>query len=220
MAALAEERAAAAGLPALVDRRMGAGMALLADEAEDRPAGGCEQAARLLDRRGIDPVLGVAQAHPGIATRPEHAVRRRQRLPPHLGARRGRGAEEAGEGLLHDHVLAGPGGLHRQRRVEMVRHAQVHHVHRGIGEDRPGVGGRAARAELGGEGGRSLGPGGRHPGELHLHAVDLPVRLDMEAGHEARADHPHSHARDLVCWHQRSSRGSRRPAPGTPDVAS
>ena len=41
-----------------------------------------------------------------------------------------------------------------------------------------------------------------------------------KAGHEARADHPHSHSRDLGCWHQRSSRGSCCPAARAPDVAS
>ena len=88
MAALAEQGAAAARHPALVHRRMGAGVALLADQAEDRAARRREEPARLLDRRRVHPVLGVAETDPGFAAGVD-AARRRRRAP--RGASRARG---------------------------------------------------------------------------------------------------------------------------------
>src|SRR5262249_10848275 len=111
MATLAEEGAAAGGQPALVRRRMGAGVALLADHAQDGAAAGDGEASRLLDRRGVDPVLRVAKAHLCGAAGFDQSVGGGERRPEHLRARRRRIPEEPGEGLLDDDVLPGPRSL-------------------------------------------------------------------------------------------------------------
>ena len=46
----------------------------------------------------------------------------------------------------------------------------------------------AGRAELSGERRGALGAGRRHGGDLHAHAVDVPVTVAMQARGEARAD--------------------------------
>ena len=107
--------------PPLVRGRVGARVALLAHEPEDRPARRREEPARLLDRRRVDPVLGVAEAHARRAAGVDQRVGRGEGRAEHLGAGRRRIAEEPRERLLDDDVLPRPRGLEAEGGVDGVR---------------------------------------------------------------------------------------------------
>jgi hypothetical protein len=110
-------------------------MALLANDAEDRSARRRQEPPRFLDGWRVHPVLRVAEPHAGGAAGADDLVRRRERALEHRQARGAGAAEEAGEGLLDDDVLARRRRFHRHRGMQMRRHAQVDHVDFGIVED-------------------------------------------------------------------------------------
>ena len=103
-------------------------MALLGPQLENRPAAGVEQAAELRHRRGVHEVLRIAEGDARPGNRLEHRIgvgqRRRQHRVPGLG----RVAERAGQRLLHDDVLAGPGGRDRHLMVNIRGRADVDDV--------------------------------------------------------------------------------------------
>jgi len=188
MASLADERAAAARLPALVDGRVRAAVAFLADDPKNGPARGGEQAPRPLDGRGVDSVLRVAEPDPGLLAGGNDLVAGCQGAAEHLGPRGcGRG-EAARERLLDDHVLAGPGRFDGEGRVERRRHAEVDHVHVARGEHLLGAGRDRADAELLGEPRGPLRPHCRDPRERHVHTADLMIGLSVQPRGESGAD--------------------------------
>ena len=209
MAALADQRAAAARLPALVDRGVGARMALLADHAEDRSARRRQEAPRLLDGGRVHPVLPVAEPHAGGAAGAHDLVRRGERALEHRQARSAGVAEEAGEGLLDDDVLARRRRFHRHRGVQMRRHAQVDHVDLGIVEDGAEVRHDGGRAGLRGERAGALGAHRGHRAQVDRHPVHVPVALRVEPGDEARPHDSHPHPRPLALRHARLLQAAR-----------
>jgi hypothetical protein len=201
MASLAEERPAAGRRPPLVRGGVRPRVALLSRQAQDGPGARRQEAARFLDRRRVDPVLRVAEAHAGRAAGLDQRVGGRQGAAEHLGARRRRLAEEPRERLLDDQVLLRPGGLEPEGGVDGVRDAQVHEVDLRVVQDPPHVVGRPRGAELGGEGAGALRPAGRHPAQLDVDAADVPVRLGVDSRDEPRAHHPHADPRPLRRHH-------------------
>ncbi len=143
----------------------------------------------------VDPVLRVAEPHPRRGGGGQHLVGAGQRARQHLLARGVGRAEEPGERLLHDHVLARAGRLDRHRRVEMGRHAEIHQVHLRVGEHRGEIGDRARHPELPRVGPGPLGPRRGHARELDVHPAHVPVRLAVDVRHEARAHDAHPHSR-------------------------
>ena len=143
----------------------------------------------------------VAEPHAGGATGADDLVGRGERALEHRHARRPGVAEEAGEGLLDDDVLARARRLHRHRRMQMRRHAEVDHVDFGIVED--GV-------EITGDGGRRR-PRRRRRGRARgaprsLREGRPPPRgragtLRVEAGDEPRAHDSHPYSRLLASRH-------------------
>ena len=93
-------------------------MAFLADDPQNGPTRGGEQAPRPLDGRGVGAVLRVAEPDPGLPAGDDDLVAGCQGAAERLGPR-GRGRREAArERLLDDHVLAGLGRFNRERSVE------------------------------------------------------------------------------------------------------
>ena len=219
MAALAEEGAATGRQPALVRRGMRSRVALLSDETQNGAAPRREQPARLLDRRRIHPVLGVAEAHARRAAGVDQLVGRRKGCPEHLGTRRRRITEEPGERLLDDDVLPRPRGVERERGVDGVRDAEIQDVDLGVVQDPLDVAGHGSHAELLGERARPLRPAPRHPSQVDVDPSDVPVGLGVDTGHKPgphqaymnsrpvlRHSLPLSHRRALI----RRSRSSTR----------
>ena len=167
---------------------MRAGMTLLPDDAQDRPLGGRKEATPLLNGGGIDPVLGVAEFHPGRPTRAHHLIGRGEGGLEHVTACGRGGTEVAGERFLDDGVLPGAGRRDPHRYMEMVRHAQVHHVDGGVSEDGLGVRRHAGDVKFLGERLGPLGPGGGHDNEIHVDPPNLSIGFGVQMSHEACAD--------------------------------
>ena len=129
MARLAHQRAAAGVAPDAVQRRVRAGVRLLAGHAQDLRLGLAYDLRLLLHGRREHPVLGVAERRrTGLLCR-QHAPRAGHRRGLHLCARRIRLGKAAGERLLDNRVHPRCQRRAGNRLVGSRRCAHVHHVH-------------------------------------------------------------------------------------------
>jgi hypothetical protein len=112
-------------------------MALFGPKVQNDAAAGADEPADFLDRRGIDPVLGVAQPHVVSTNRVQHGGNVLPGPLQHLGPRHpvpdwfgiARFPEVAGQRLLDDHMLASLGSLDGEDVVQGRGDTQVHRVH-------------------------------------------------------------------------------------------
>jgi hypothetical protein len=187
-------------------------MGLLALDPQDGRSAHSHQTIELGVRRGMDPVLAVAERYSGFGhglTDParllSHGVKHRLARESIGGPIVGRvvRAEEAAQRLLADDVLAGLGGGQDHGDVQVIRHAQVNRVNAGIGQQRPPVAFHARNAELLGERAQAIRVAAANGGYLELLAIDLAVGCQMEMCGEAAADDGDPHR--VATTHSRSS---------------
>jgi len=165
---------------------------LLADHPEDLCAGLLDDLALLLDRRGVDEVLGVADAGPAGLLGRQHPLDGRQRPLQHRLLRKRAPveilrpvAEVTGERLLDDDEGVALEGGHGHRLVRHGRHAGVDDV-AGVDEGLERV--HRLQAALLGEGRRAVGVAVEHADDLHVGTVDPLDGLVMEVGREPGPD--------------------------------
>jgi hypothetical protein len=165
---------------------------LLAVHPEDLRAGLLEDLPLLLDRRGVDPVLGVEDSPAAGLLGRQHPLDARQRrverdlLVELVAVEVGRAvAEVAGQRLLADDELAALQRRHGDRLVRDRRRADVDHVH-GIDQGLEAVE-LANAAPLGIRGGH-VRVDREDADDLDVRAVDLPERLEMKRSGEPRPD--------------------------------
>ena len=165
------------------------------------PAGGRTAGLPILQVGAVQQMqpsgLPGSHARPGLAHRRVEPVDERHRRHP--VARRGGQRARIGKGcrqrLLANHRLAGGKGAVRQRRVQRVRGADVHHVNVVGGDQFLSGGGRSQRAQSVGSSGGPLRGGRRHP---RHHPASGAHGMGVHGADEPGSDYPRAH---LVSHH-------------------
>src|SRR2546425_383812 len=195
MAGFPDDRPAARVPPDAVVRRMRPRVRLIADDPEYLAAGLRENLALLGDRRGVDPVFGVAHALSARARGGQNAVATGQGLAEHGLLGKGVASELLPSGtrrpvisrkrLFDDDVLAALEGFDGQRLVRRSRPANVDHV-RGVAQLREGLEGpnaALARKRL-----ARLGRFRGHADHLDRNAVHAPVSFPVKPRRKPRSN--------------------------------
>ena len=223
MASHPDQRAAAGHRPLRGVRGMRAGVALLPLHEQDFVFRGLEDLHGLGHRRRVDPVLRIHEEPAGLVDR--RAGRGHFFQHPlvhqclgHMLADRQLVAfapEVARERLFADHMLAGLHRLDDHRRVQIGRRADVDDIDIGVGD-------QVAKAAIRR---RDLVAAGklddmiascRNGPDFNIHAVDTPVGMHVQLGHEAAAsqadpDFRHCASASRLSWLEANCRFGRRP---------
>ena len=187
-------------------------MALLADDPQNGPARGGEQAPRPLDGRRIDPVLRVAEPDAGVRGTPRRSRRcRRGRGGASRRAGSTAGAKQPVSGFSTITCLPARAAATASGAWSVVGTQRSTTSTSGAASTSSALAATAADAELLGEAPGPLRPGRRDAGERHRHAVDLVVRLGVQARGETGADQPDPD--------RRGAARHRRPTGGAGGVA-